>query len=300
MKIHELTAEVACLEFTIANAFLAGRPGSPWVLMDAGAPGNAAEIRQAAAQRYGADSKPVAIVLTHGHFDHAGSALDLVRAWNVPVYAHALEAPFLTGKSPYPPKDSTVGGAMAMLARLFPSRTADLGNRLRELRAGVVPGMPGWTWYHTPGHTAGHVSFFHPEESILIAGDAVVTMDLDSPLGMITRAPKISRPPASFTYDWAEAHRSVALLAGLSPLHIGSGHGVPMSGETVAQGIAALAADFPVPAHGRYAQQPARSDANGIVFLPPPVPDPLPMIAAGIGVALVAGWMLSRRSDSRD
>src|SRR5689334_22092208 len=110
MQNHELTTDVACVEFTIANVYLAGRPGSSWVLIDAGCPVNAAAIRQAAAERYGPHSRPEAIVLTHGHFDHTGSAPALAEAWDVPVYAHPLETPFLSGKSAYPPKDPTVGG----------------------------------------------------------------------------------------------------------------------------------------------------------------------------------------------
>jgi len=299
MKIYDLTPDVSCLQFTITNAYLAGRPGSPWVLIDAGMPAHAEKIREAATARYGADSRPVAILLTHGHFDHAGSALGLAKAWNVPVYAHRLEAPFLSGRSPYPPKDCTVGGAMAWLGRVFPVKTVDLGNRLRELRDDVVPGMPGWTWFHTPGHTAGHVAFFHPENSILISGDAVITMDLDSAVGMVSQAPRISRPPAPFTYDWAAARRSVELLAGLRPSHIGAGHGQPMSGATVARELAHLAGNFPAPAHGRYAKQPGRTDENGIVFLPPRAPDPVPAIAAGVAIAMLALWAFRRKPDRK-
>ncbi|MDY0395290.1 MBL fold metallo-hydrolase [Virgibacillus halophilus] len=37
-------------------------------------------------------------MLTHGHFDHVGGLVDLVKEWEVPVYAHSLEFPYLTGK----------------------------------------------------------------------------------------------------------------------------------------------------------------------------------------------------------
>jgi glyoxylase-like metal-dependent hydrolase (beta-lactamase superfamily II) len=296
MRIHEITPDVACLRFTISNACFAGAPGSTWVLMDAGAPFAAGPIRRAAAARYGAGSRPAAIVLTHGHFDHAGSARALAEAWDVPIYAHRLEAPFLKGARAYPPKDPTVGGAMGFFGRFFPNPVMDLGPRLRELREGVVPGLAGWTWRHTPGHTPGHVCFFHPESAVLIAGDAVITMDLDSPLAMFL-PPRVSRPPAPFTYDWGQARRSVEDLARLQPKHIAAGHGLPVSGPEAAQQLGALAADFRQPERGRYSTEAARFDENGVVFLPPPVSDPLPAIAAGAGAAVLAGlvWRASRR-----
>ena len=54
------------------NAYLVGEPGGPWVLVDTGIPGFAARVRHAAVARFG-DRAPEAIVLTHGHFDHAGT-----------------------------------------------------------------------------------------------------------------------------------------------------------------------------------------------------------------------------------
>ena len=91
------------------------------------------------------------IVLTHGHFDHAGSLEDLAGGWDVLVYAHVLEHPYLDGSRSYPPADPWVGGgAMAVLSPLFPTGPVDVGGRLRSLpEDGSVPGMPGWRWIHT-------------------------------------------------------------------------------------------------------------------------------------------------------
>jgi glyoxylase-like metal-dependent hydrolase (beta-lactamase superfamily II) len=75
--------------------------------------------------------------------------------WDVPIYAHRLEIPYLTGKSDYPPPDPTVGGAIAFLSRFMPSHTRDFGERVRELHPNKVPAVAGWEWLATPGHSPG-------------------------------------------------------------------------------------------------------------------------------------------------
>ena len=299
MPVEEITPGVARIRTLIANMYLVGSPGGPWVLVDTGTPGNASRIRDAAELRFGKDARPSAILLTHGHWDHAGSALELAEYWDVDIYAHRLERPFLSGKSSYPPKDPMAGGAFSFMCRFFPSRTANLGDRLRDLpEGGEVPGLVGWRWHFTPGHAPGHVAFFQRYESVLLAGDACVTMDLDSAMGMMAQEPRISRPPAPFTYDWDQAQRSVELMADLRPAVLCTGHGEPMSGPAVAAGLAELARDFPRPGRGRYSQEPARADETGVTFVPPAAPDPAPKIAAAAGLAamaLGAVMVLSRR-----
>jgi len=302
MAVEEMTLGVARLRTLLANIYLVGAPGGPWALVDTGTPGNAARIRGAAERRFGRDARPSAILLTHGHRDHAGSARELAEYWDVNIYAHRLERPFLTGKSAYPPKDPMAGGAFSFLSRFFPSSTVDLGERLRDLpEGGEAPGLAGWRWHFTPGHAPGHVCFFQRDERVLLAGDACVTMDLDSAMGIVAQEPRISRPPAPFTYDWDQAQQSVELLAGLRPMAIGAGHGEPMFGPAVAAGLADLARDFPRP-RGRYASDPARADETGVVFVPPPADDPAPKIAVAAGlaaVALGAVMALSRRDKER-
>jgi glyoxylase-like metal-dependent hydrolase (beta-lactamase superfamily II) len=301
MPVDQLAPGLARLPLLIANVYFVGSRRAPWVMVDAGTPGDAARIRSTATERFGPDARPEAILLTHGHFDHAGSARELAELWDVPIYAHPLERPFLTGRSGYPPRDPTVGGAMAFLSRFFPSSPPNPGERLHDLpQGGEVPGLPGWRWHHTPGHAPGHAAFFQENESVLLAGDACATMDLDSVAGIVTQERRICRPPAPFTFDWEQAHRSVELLAGLRPVVIGCGHGEPMAGTAVAAELAELARNFPRPRHGRYASEPARTDENGIAYLPPPVADPLPkaMAAAGIAALTVAVVMLARRGEA--
>ena len=194
---EEFVPGVARVEIIFVNVYLVGAPGGPWALVDTGLPLlSASLIRRAVAKRYGDGARPEAIVLTHGHFDHAGVALDLARGWDVPIYAHPLEMPYLTGKSDYPPQDSTMGGAIAQMARLFPHDGYDFGDRVRPLPSdGDVPGLPNWTFYHTPGHTPGHVSLFRETDGTLLAGDALTTMNMDSWTSQLTREREFHRPP---------------------------------------------------------------------------------------------------------
>jgi glyoxylase-like metal-dependent hydrolase (beta-lactamase superfamily II) len=287
----EVTPGATRLDLGIVNAYLVGEAGGPWVLVDTGTPGNAERIHAAAQEQFGAEARPEAIVLTHGHADHAGSAEELSGLWDVPVYAHHLELPFLTGLSAYPPPDPTVGGPFALLSRFIPRKTIDLGEeRARKLpEGGVMPGMPGWRWIHTPGHTPGHICLFRPEERVLLAGDALATVDADSFSGMLRRKRKISRPATPVTPDWDAAERSVKEMASLRPRVLAPGHGEPMEGPAVANELAVFAEDFAAPEHGRYVGEPARFDERGITWLPPAPPDPLPKVAAVMGTALLAG-----------
>src|SRR6188472_1564222 len=138
---EELAVDVVRLRIGFVGVYLVGNPASvrgdstaPWVLVDAGLPMGAAQILEVAAARFGTQARPAAIVLTHGHFDHVGALEALLHVWDVPVYAHPLELPFLTGHADYPPPDPTVGGGlMARLSPLFPERGLDLGDRVRPL-----------------------------------------------------------------------------------------------------------------------------------------------------------------------
>jgi glyoxylase-like metal-dependent hydrolase (beta-lactamase superfamily II) len=72
------------------------------------------------------------------------------------IYVHPLEMPYLTGGSDYLPRDSTMGGAIAQMARLFPYAGYGFGDRVQPLPAGGdILGLENWKPYHTPGHTRG-------------------------------------------------------------------------------------------------------------------------------------------------
>jgi glyoxylase-like metal-dependent hydrolase (beta-lactamase superfamily II) len=243
--MREIAPGVAAVTTLIANAYLVGDDAS-WILVDACAPGNERLIQRAAERRFGRGSRPDAILLTHGHFDHAGSAGPLADAWGVHIYAHSLELPYLTGQCCYPPFDLRSPGFFTRIAKFFPTSTVNLGTRVRTLeRNQAIPGLIDWETIETPGHTPGHVAFFRRSDAVLLAGDAVTTMNLDSFWDTATRRKQVCRPPVPATSNWKNARRSVELLASLRPSVIAAGHGLPM--RDTADELSRLADNFLTP-----------------------------------------------------
>jgi glyoxylase-like metal-dependent hydrolase (beta-lactamase superfamily II) len=296
--ITRIAPDVGWLPVSFVNVYFVGRPGGAWTLFDAGLPGRTNQILEAAEARFGAGARPEAIMLTHGHFDHAGSALRLAEHWDVPIYAHRLEIPYLTGKSDYPPPDPTVGGAIAFLSRFMPSRVRNFTGRIRELQPNEVPGASGWEWLATPGHSPGHVSFFRPSDRVLLAGDAFATMNMDSWTGLITGKRTLARAGTPFNTDWEATWLSVKELAKLRPNVAGCGHGTPRSDAELPARLERFAERFRAPGHGRYVRRPARTDERGVTSLPPAPFDPVPFATAAAliaaGVALGAGYLDER------
>jgi glyoxylase-like metal-dependent hydrolase (beta-lactamase superfamily II) len=109
---------------------------------------------------------------------------------------------------------------------------------------GSVPFMPGWRWIASPGHTDGHVSLFRDADRCLIAGDAFVTVQQESLYDVVRQEPEVHGPPAYFTPDWNAARRSVEKLAALDPAIAATGHGTPMRGKPLHDGLTNLIQHF--------------------------------------------------------
>jgi len=264
VPLDDLARGVRGVRILFVNVFAVSPLEGPgtWTLIDAGLAMSAGKIKHWAENHFGKGTRPQAIILTHGHFDHVGAIKDLLKDWDVPVYAHTAEFPYLTGHEKYPPPDPSVGGGlMAVMSPLYPRTSADLTGKVQALPAdSSVPTLPGWRWLHTPGHAPGHVSLYRDEDKTLIVGDAFCTTDQNSFLAVAKQKPELTGPPAYYTPDWEAARESVRLLAELRPKTIAPGHGLPMCGDEVAEQVMKLAINFDhiaMPDHGKYVHRAA-------------------------------------------
>ncbi len=255
-NLTQVADDVHCFTNQIVNLCFVGNVDN-WVLVDAGMPRSFNKVMEQVETLYGEGAKPKAIILTHGHFDHVGAAEELVKKWNIPVFAHPLEVPFLTGKESYPfPDPSVEGGMVAKISDLFPEEPINLNGNISLLpNDGTVPGMPGWKWLHTPGHAPGHVSLFRDSDKLLIAGDAFTTVKQDELLKVMMQTVEVNGPPRYFTPDWKASEASVQKLAALHPEKAITGHGRPISGDDLTAGLQKLVGNFKkiaVPDYGKY------------------------------------------------
>lgn len=277
---------------------------SNWILVDTGLKSSALKIKKMIAQVLNVGASPMAIVMTHGHFDHRGSLKQLADEWRVPVYAHHLEMPYLTGKSSYPPPDPTVGGGgMASMAFLYPRKPINVAEHLTELpEDGTIPGIPEWKWIHTPGHAPGHISLFRERDGVLLAGDAFVTTNQESVFSVLTQKRELHGPPKYFTPDWGAAARSVKELAALEPAVVASGHGHALYGDGARKALHKLAREFwqlAMPVNGRYVKEPALFNDEGVSYTPPVQKNYRLVTLVGATVLIVAGILLYKNKQKK-
>lgn len=258
---HEAAPSVFYYTNQIVNVVMIGNAfEGDWWLVDAGMPKCGKEIYEVAQRRFGKDRPPRAILLTHGHFDHVGGIVYLLEHWDVPVYAHPAEFPFLTGTQAYPEPDPSVeGGLLAKISSIYPHEPINISPALRELPLdGTIPDLAEWRWIPTPGHAPGQVAFFREADGVLLSGDAFITVRQDSLYKVLLQQKEINGPPRYLTTDWQAAWDSVRHLEALNPQIVIPGHGKAMAGRELQEGLRELAADFDkiaIPSNGRFVKE---------------------------------------------
>jgi glyoxylase-like metal-dependent hydrolase (beta-lactamase superfamily II) len=103
---------------------------------------------------------PVAILLTHGHFDHAGGAADLAKEFDIKIYAHEAEEDTLL--DPQKNVSWMVGATESYKADIY-------------LQDNQVINLAGFQIIvlHTPGHTEGGCCYYIKEDAVVFTGDTL-------------------------------------------------------------------------------------------------------------------------------
>jgi glyoxylase-like metal-dependent hydrolase (beta-lactamase superfamily II) len=257
----EVRPDVYMFTDQIVNVVFIGNPRSKeFVIVDTGMPKRAEEIIEAAYEHFGEGARAQAIILTHGHFDHVGSVIELIEEWDAPVYAHPEEFPYLTGSASYlGPDPSVEGGLVAKMSIIFPTDPIMLDDHLQPLpEDGSVPYLPDFRWLHVPGHSIGQIALYRPQDGLLLSADAFVTTRQEDLYQVITQNVEISGPPRYLTTDWEAAKESVVKLQQLDPQYVISGHGRPVEGAELKEGLDRLVAEWDevaLPDHGKFVDE---------------------------------------------
>lgn len=263
-----------------SNVYLVRSADGAWALVDAGWSSSAGAIEAAADQLLGKGVRPAVILLTHIHPDHSGAAGALARAWDVPVYVHAGEVAMAAGR--YLPERSMpldrwlvvpLMGLLTARRREAVEAAGDITDVVRPLEpTGAVPALPDWEYVLTPGHTPGHVAYRRRSDGVVLSGDAVLTVDLNSLVGAVSGRQRLAGPPWLTTWDREASRRSVSALAALRPSLLAPGHGRPLALGTV-EPLRHLAHDL-LPPTRRTARGTGRLAPGQVTrgVLPPPGP----------------------------
>jgi glyoxylase-like metal-dependent hydrolase (beta-lactamase superfamily II) len=216
----------------LANWYAIGADGGV-VLVDCGWPRSTGAL-VAGLQAIGRTPADVAaVLLTHGHEDHLGTAAWLAEEHGVPVYAHRDELPRVRGER----RPTWGAGLVRELWRpsavrfvatcvrkgVSSPRWVNDPSVLPEAERAAVPA--GARVIPVPGHTEGHVAYHLPDRGVVVCGDALVT------LSVLTRRPGPQLHPSAFALDNEQAARSLPVLATLDADLLLPGHGEPYAGS---------------------------------------------------------------------
>ncbi|MGA2700787.1 MAG: MBL fold metallo-hydrolase [Isosphaeraceae bacterium] len=154
--------------------------------------------------------------LTHAHPDHQGASHAICELFGLPLWCGAADALAM----------ETAGEIMARMplhwlsATVGPHWVGPPHPVSRKLREGDEVG--GFRVLETPGHTAGHLSFWREQDRVLVLGDVLANMHI------WTGLPKLREPQRIFTLDPALNRQSAWRLAELQPRLTCFGHGPPL------------------------------------------------------------------------
>jgi glyoxylase-like metal-dependent hydrolase (beta-lactamase superfamily II) len=209
------------------------REGDAVTLVDTGYPGDREQVLASLAQVGSSPEAVAAVLITHAHNDHLGSAEYLRATYGTPVFLHEAEVPHARREFLHQVSLGTVLGNGW--------RPGVLPWAVHALRSGGtahvpvtapqafptegaldLPGRP--VPVHTPGHTDGHCAYHLPGTGVLISGDALVSGHPTSRVEGPQLLPDMfhhERPRALASLDVLAELEGELLLPGHGPVHRG-------------------------------------------------------------------------------
>ncbi|WP_454043707.1 MBL fold metallo-hydrolase [Cellulosimicrobium sp. Marseille-Q8652] len=232
--LTEVADRVHRLEHAYVNVYLVADDDGRVLVVDTGLPATWDLLGRALRDLGHRPADVAAVVLTHAHFDHTGSAARAQARLGVPIWLHDDDAHIAA--HPYRYAHENVRALYPLrhpaALRILASMTAAGALRvpgvrgLRHAEPGAtlpVPGSPRVVF--SPGHTAGHCALHLPERDVLLTGDALVTLDPYTGV----RGPQIIAGAA--TADSAQALASLDRLVETGATTLLPGHGDPWTGS---------------------------------------------------------------------
>ncbi|MEW2610059.1 MBL fold metallo-hydrolase [Streptomyces sp. NPDC047880] len=209
------------------------KEGDAVTLIDTGYPGDREQVLASLTEVGGSPEAVAAVLITHAHNDHLGSAEYLRAAYGTPVYLHEAEGPHARREFLHQVSLGTVlangwrpGVLPWAVHALRSGGTTHNPVTAPEPfpRAGALdlPGRP--VPVHTPGHTDGHCAYHLPGTGVLVSGDALVSGHPTSRVEGPQLLPDMfhhERPRALASLDVLAELEGELLLPGHGPVHRG-------------------------------------------------------------------------------
>lgn len=229
-RSYEVAPGVYRLGTRWANFYLV-LDGPGLTVIDAGYPRYVGQLEQAVAALGKTVRDIAAVIVTHHHVDHAGTAEAIRSRADARIFVHERDAAIVRGeRASHPPTGFFREAWRPSMIRYLLHTLGAGGARYRavadvttwgEDRLLDLPGRP--RLIPTPGHTAGHTAVLLAERGTLFVGDAMVNFDYATG----ERGLRLHR----FNEDRKEAVTSLARLEGLEPEVVLFGHGDPWRGD---------------------------------------------------------------------
>lgn len=189
------------------NAYLIDDDGRRY-LVDTGIPGNLKRVKAEVDELDG-------VIITHAHYDHAGSALEISEHFSCPIYAHRDDHPYLSGEREFR-FHGFVGNFIKKLEKL---------RRMRYFSPTDLSGLrlESFEIIHLPGHTPGSVAL--KSDNTLICGDVLRAVKK----GLIFGEYQIRASSRNFNWSNEEYVKSLYRLSEFPKITVLPGHGIRMS-----------------------------------------------------------------------